>query len=152
MGVAVLFGVCLDVDFLCVEKSFLDSFDRFFTLLTWANLDVLVLEWVLCGFASRPGLPSRREGACVVLLLVGHWYVTQIITTNDGGQYYWSREEYVRLDRNPIPGQGLVMTKGSVDLILPLKSLNTSRFQSIAHSDKRSHICHTNLANIMKYN
>ncbi|KAI3700149.1 hypothetical protein L2E82_44767 [Cichorium intybus] len=36
---------------------------------------------------------------------------------------------YVRFNRNLIPGQGPVVTKGSVDLILPLKSWNTSRFE-----------------------
>ncbi|KAI3765434.1 hypothetical protein L2E82_15467 [Cichorium intybus] len=60
-----------------------------------------------------------------------------MIVTVTTGQ---AKRGYVRFNRNLIPGQGPVMTKGSVDLILPLKSLNTSRFQSIAYSDKRSHI------------
>ncbi|KAI3690611.1 hypothetical protein L2E82_48740 [Cichorium intybus] len=47
--VAVLFGVCLDVDFLWLKRVFLRVLAGFFALWTWGNLDVLVLEWVWCG-------------------------------------------------------------------------------------------------------
>ncbi|KAI3709483.1 hypothetical protein L2E82_39245 [Cichorium intybus] len=58
-------------------------------------------------------------------------------------------EEPDQLGSPMLPAVGLLIRTifsvlplpGSVDLILPLKSLNTSRFQSIAYSDKRSHIC-----------